>query len=312
VCINSTEVQTHMKNKQRSKARSAYSISLLLGLGLLVNSAFASAQSITIGGANFSEQTILANIYASALKNQGIDVKTRLNLGNRQIIAQALENGDVDVVPEYIGSLLSFYDDKTALTSQKEILSALQQKLPADLQLLEPSSAGSITAWAVTKKTAEKYNLRTLSDLAPVSGNFTLGGPPEVATAALGLPGLKAVYGINFKSIKSLDMGGPLSRLALNSGAIDVATVVSTQGILAKEPWVVLEDDKHQQPLQNITPLGRKALLTPAVTKVLNEVSARLTDDDLKQLNRLVDIDHKDPAKVAAQWVAEHTVKTAQ
>ncbi|WP_345710199.1 ABC transporter substrate-binding protein [Pseudomonas syringae group genomosp. 7] len=241
-----------------------------------------------------------------------MDVKTRLNLGNRQIIAQALENGDIDVVPEYLGSLLSFYDDKTALTTQKEILSALQQKLPADLQLLEPSSAGSITAWAVTKKTAEKYNLHTLSDLAPVSGDLTLGGPPEVATAALGLPGLKAVYGINFKSIKSLDMGGPLSRLALSSGAIDVATVVSTQGILAKEPWVVLEDNKHQQPLQNITPLGRKALLTPEVTKVLNQVSAKLTDEDLKQLNRLVDIDHKDPAKVAAQWVTEHTAKTAQ
>ena len=300
-----------MKNKQRFKARSAHSVSLLLGLGLLVGSTFASAQSITIGGANFSEQTILANIYASALKNEGIEVKTRLNLGNRQIIAKALENGDVDVVPEYIGSLLSFYDDKTALTSQKEIVSALQQKLPADLQLLEPSAAGSITAWAVTKKTAEKYNLHTLSDLAPVSADLTLGGPPEVVTSALGLPGLKAVYGINFKSVKSLDMGGPLSRLALNSGAIDVATVVSTQGILAKEPWVVLEDDKHQQPLQNITPLGRKALLTPEVTKVLNEVSAKLTDDDLKQLNRLVDIDHKDPAKVAAQWVAENTVKTA-
>ncbi|MFL7965009.1 MULTISPECIES: ABC transporter substrate-binding protein [unclassified Pseudomonas] len=300
-----------MKNKQRSKTRSAHSVSLLLGLGLLVGSAFASAQSITIGGANFSEQTILANIYASALKNEGIDVKTRLNLGNRQIIAKALENGDIDVVPEYIGSLLSFYDDKSALTSQKEIVSALQQKLPAGLQLLEPSAAGSITAWAVTRKTAEKYNLHTLSDLARVSGELTLGGPPEVTTAALGLPGLKAVYGINFKSVKSLDMGGPLSRLALNSGAIDVATVVSTQGILAKEPWVVLEDDKHQQPLQNITPLGRKALLTPAVTQVLNEVSAKLTDDDLKQLNRLVDIDHKDPAKVAAQWVAENTVKAA-
>ena len=300
-----------MKTTHRLKARSRYSISLLLGVGMLVGSTLASAQVITIGGANFSEQTILANIYASALKNEGIEVKTRLNLGNRQIIAQALENGDVDVVPEYIGSLLSFYDDKTALTSQKEIVSALQQKLPADLQLLESSSAGSITAWAVTKKTAEKYNLKTLSDLAPISADLTLGGPPEVATSALGLPGLKAVYGINFKSVKSLDMGGPLSRLALNSGAIDVATVVSTQGILAKEPWVVLEDDKHQQPLQNITPLGRKALLTPEVTKVLNEVSAKLTDADLKQLNRLVDIDHKDPAKVAAQWVAENTVKAA-
>jgi len=300
-----------MKKTQR-KIRLPLSASLLLGLGLLVGSTFASAQSITIGGANFSEQTILANIYASALKNQGIDVKTRLNLGNRQIIAKALENGDVDVVPEYIGSLLSFYDSKTALTSQEQIVSALKQKLPADLQLLEPSSVGSITAWAVTRTTAEKYNLHTLSDLAPVSGELTLGGPPEVATSALGLPGLKAVYGINFKSVKSLDMGGPLSRLALNSGAIDVATVVSTQGILAKEPWVVLEDDKHQQPLQNITPLGRKALLTPEVTQVLNDVSAKLTDADLKQLNRLVDIDHKDPAKVAAQWVAENTAKTTR
>jgi len=301
-----------MRKPQRLKTRLSRSASLLLGLGLLVGSTLASAQSITIGGANFSEQTILANIYASALKNQGIDVKTRLNLGNRQIIAKALENGDVDVVPEYIGSLLSFYDSKTALTSQEQIVSALKQKLPADLQLLEPSSVGSITAWAVTKTTAEKYNLRTLSDLAPVSGELTLGGPPEVATSALGLPGLKAVYGINFKSVKSLDMGGPLSRLALNSGAIDVATVVSTQGILAKEPWVVLEDDKHQQPLQNITPLGRKALLTPEVSKVLNEVSAKLTDADLKQLNRLVDIDHKDPAKVAAQWVAENSAKTTR
>jgi len=300
-----------MKKTQR-KTRLPLSASLLLGLGLLVGSTFASAQSITIGGANFSEQTILANIYASALKNQGIEVKTRLNLGNRQIIAKALENGDVDVVPEYIGSLLSFYDSKTALTSQEQIVSALKQKLPADLQLLEPSSVGSITAWAVTRTTAEKYNLHTLSDLAPVSGELTLGGPPEVATSALGLPGLKAVYGINFKSVKSLDMGGPLSRLALNSGAIDVATVVSTQGILAKEPWVVLEDDKHQQPLQNITPLGRKALLTPEVTQVLNDVSAKLTDADLKQLNRLVDIDHKDPAKVAAQWVAENTAKTTR
>lgn len=86
-----------MKNKQRSKARSAHSVSLLLGLGLLVGSAFASAQSITIGGANFSEQTILANIYASALKKEGIEVKTRLNLGNRQIIAKALEIGRAHV-----------------------------------------------------------------------------------------------------------------------------------------------------------------------------------------------------------------------
>jgi len=299
-----------MKKKRSSSSRSGYSVSLLLGLGMLTASTLASAQTITVGGANFSEQTILANIYAAALKNQGIEVKTRLNLGNRQIISTALQNGDVDVVPEYIGSLLSFYDDKSTLTTQSDIISSLEKKLPAGLHLLQPSAAGSITAWAVTQKTADKYKLLTLSDLASVSGELTLGGPPEVTTAALGLPGLKAVYGINFKRVKTLDMGGPLSRLALNSGAIDVATVVSTQGILAKEPWVVLEDDRHQQPPQNITPLVRKPVLTPEVEKALNAVSEKLTGDELVQLNRLVDIDHKDPAKVAEQWVAKNTLKS--
>lgn len=298
-----------MKNKRSAPG---YSTSLLVGLGMLTASTLASAQTITVGGANFSEQTILANIYAAALKNQGIEVKTRLNLGNRQIIANALQNGDVDVVPEYIGSLLSFYDDKSTLTTQSEIISSLETKLPSGLQLLQPSAAGSITAWAVTQKTAAKYKLSKLSDLAPVSGELTLGGPPEVTTAALGLPGLKTVYGINFKRVKTLDIGGPLSRLALNSGAIDVATVVSTQGILAKEPWVVLEDDRHQQPPQNITPLVRTPVLTPEVEKALNDVSAKLTGEELVQLNRLVDIDHKDPAKVAEQWVAKNTFKSAQ
>jgi len=300
-----------MKIKMLSGYLSASSTSILLGLSLLAASTIANAQSITVGGANFSEQSILANIYASALRAQGIEVATRLNLGNRQIIAKALEGGDIDVAPEYIGSLLSFHDRKTQLTDQKDIVSALHEKLPEGLKLLEPSSAGSTTAWAVTKKTADKYGLHTLSDLAAVSKDLTLGGPPEVTTSALGLPGLKAVYGIDFKLVKSLDMGGPLTRLALNSGAIDVATVVSSQGILAKESWVVLEDDRHQQPPQNIAPLIRKSSLDPVVVKALDDVSQKLTNDDLKELNRLVDIDHKDPAKVAEQWVAKNTVKVA-
>jgi osmoprotectant transport system substrate-binding protein len=286
-------------------------LSVLLVAGMSLAGGGASAASLTVGGANFSEQSVLANIYASALRKSGIDAKTRLNLGNRQIIATALKSGDVDVVPEYLGSLLSFYDSTNALSDEQSILSGLSTALPAELQLLKPSSAGSITAWAVTQQTAEKYHLATLSDLAPVSKDLVLGGPPEVATTALGAPGLKAVYGINFKSIKSLDVGGPLSRLALNSGAVDVITVVSTQGILAKEPWVVLQDDKHQQPLQNITPLIRKAAVTPQIAQVLDRVSSALTDDELKSLNREVEIDHQDPAKVAARWVEEHLPASA-
>src|SRR5476651_8526 len=118
--------------------RGAVSTSLLLGLSFLTASTIASAQSITVGGANFSEQSILANIYASALRAKGFEVATRLNLGNRQIIAKALGGGDIDVAPEYIGSLLSFHDRTTKLTNQDDIVIALQQKLPEGLELLEP------------------------------------------------------------------------------------------------------------------------------------------------------------------------------
>ena len=128
---------------------------------------------------------------------------------------------------------------KPEATSQQDVSAELAQVPPADFTLLNPAPATSITARAVRAETAEKYHLRTLSDLSP-SPRLVIGGPPELAVRALDLPGLKRVYGLEFKAVKSLDMGGPLTRLALNSGKIDVATVVSTQGNLAKEKWVVL------------------------------------------------------------------------
>lgn len=265
----------------------------------------AQAETVTIGGANFSEQTVLANIYASALRQEGIDVKTRLNLGNREIIIPALQTGELDVVPEYLGALLNYYQASSEATTQKQVSDELVTVLPNDLVLLEASPGGSITAWAVREETAKKYNLKTLSDLAKVAPELTVGGPPELAVRALGLPGLERVYGIKFKAVKSLDMGGPLSRLALNSGKIDVATVVSTQGDLLKEKWVVLEDDKHEQPAQNIVPLIHKGSLSPKAEQVLNNISAKITTQDIISLNKEVDVDRKDPAKVAEQWVKE-------
>ncbi|ROR98044.1 osmoprotectant transport system substrate-binding protein [Raoultella ornithinolytica] len=278
----------------------------LLAVGLLGLSFSSLAESVTIGGANFTESSILANIYASALKKNNIAVSTRLNLGNREIIIPALKSGEIDIVPEYLGALLNYYDGKTLATSQSDVSAELTKVLPADFTLLTPSPATSITAWAVRADTAKKYGLSKLSDLQPIAHQLTIGGPPELAVRALGLPGLKRVYGLEFKAVKSLDMGGPLTRLALNSGKIDVATVISTQGNLAKEDWVVLDDDKHEQPSQNVVPLVRKASLTPTVSKVLNDVSGKLNNATLIELNQQVDLQHKDPAAVAEAWVNDH------
>ncbi|SUQ57418.1 Choline-binding protein precursor [Raoultella terrigena] len=278
----------------------------LLAVGLLGLSFSSLAESVTIGGANFTESSILANIYASALKKNNIEVSTRLNLGNREIIIPALKSGEIDIVPEYLGALLNYYDGKTLATSQSDVSAELAKVLPANFTLLTPSPATSITAWAVRADTAKKYGLSKLSDLQPIAHQLTIGGPPELAVRALGLPGLKRVYGLEFKAVKSLDMGGPLTRLALNSGKIDVATVISTQGNLAKEDWVVLDDDKHEQPSQNVVPLVRKASLTPTVSKVLNDVSGKLNNATLIELNQQVDLQHKDPAAVAEAWVNDH------
>ncbi|VTM10762.1 ABC transporter substrate-binding protein [Raoultella terrigena] len=278
----------------------------LLAVGLLGLSFSSLAESVTIGGANFTESSILANIYASALKKNNIEVSTRLNLGNREIIIPALKSGEIDIVPEYLGALLNYYDGKTLATSQSDVSAELAKVLPADFTLLTPSPATSITAWAVRADTAKKYGLSKLSDLQPIAHQLTIGGPPELAVRALGLPGLKRVYGLEFKAVKSLDMGGPLTRLALNSGKIDVATVISTQGNLAKEDWVVLDDDKHEQPSQNVVPLVRKASLTPTVSKVLNDISGKLNNATLIELNQQVDLQHKDPAAVAEAWVNDH------
>lgn len=141
----------------------------LLAAGMASAAFAAHAETVTIGGANYSEQTILANIYASALKQQGIEVKTRLNLGNREIIIPALKSGELDVVPEYLGALLNYYHGGSKATTEQEVSDELKQTLPADLQLLNASPASSITAWAVRAETAKKYNLKTLSDLAKVS-----------------------------------------------------------------------------------------------------------------------------------------------
>ena len=152
----------------------------LLAAGLFSLSVYTYAASVTVGGANFTESSILANIYASALKKNHIEANTRLNLGNREIIMPALQSGEIDIVPEYLGALLNFYNGKTEATSQQDVSAELAQVLPADFTLLNPAPATSITAWAVRAETAEKYHLRTLSDLKPVAPQLVIGGPPEL------------------------------------------------------------------------------------------------------------------------------------
>ncbi len=262
---------------------------------------------VVVGSANFPEQLILANMYADVIESTGATVERRLNLGSREVIFPALESGEIDVLPEYTGALNAFITggEEAEDTSTDALLASLEENLPEGVVHLEASEAQDRDAHAVTQETAEEFGLKTLSDLAEVSDQLVAGGPPEEETRFVGLPGLKEVYGIEFKEFRALDAGGPLTTEALNSGQIDVGRVFTTQGVIEEEGWVVLEDDKGLVPSENVVPVVREEVLTPEIEAALNELSATLTTDDLIDLNKRVEIDKEDPDAVARDYLEE-------
>ncbi|MDP8970291.1 MAG: ABC transporter substrate-binding protein [Actinomycetota bacterium] len=265
---------------------------------------------VRVGSTDFTEQLILANMYADVLEASGFTVERRLNLGSREIVFTALTNGEIDLLPEYVGALLAFVSpEEVVSTDTGELVARLRAQLArkrTGLVALEPSPAQDRDALVVTRETAERYDLQTVSDLAPVAGELVVGGPPEMEQRRVGLPGLRDVYGIQFKDFRPLDAGGPLTWAALEKGDIQVARMFTTQGIIAEKGWVVLEEDKPLVPAENIIPVIRAEVLTHQVAEILNDLSVAITTDDLTELNKLVDVDKEDPELVAHQWLSEH------
>ena len=259
---------------------------------------------IVIGSANFPESALLANIYASALTNKGVDASTNLNIGSREVYLKALQDGSIDLVPEYTGVLLQYFDPTATATAPEDVYTALQAATPAGLEVLAKSEAEDKDAVVVTKETADANNLKTIADLAPVASGFILGGPPEWATRPTGVPGLQSVYGLTFKEFKPLDAGGPLTLNALTGDQIQAGNLFTTDPAILANDLVALEDPKSLFAAQNILPLINSDKATPEVTSTLDAVSAKLTTDTLIELLTKVTVDKQDSAQVAEEWVA--------
>ncbi len=264
---------------------------------------------ISVGGFNFSESTILANIYGKALKDQGYTVSYKLKLGNREIVAPALEKGEIDLYAGYAATDLEYYNNKAGEASGdvQATVAKLRQRLESKgLKALEPSSAIDQDVFAVTKATQTKYNLKKLSDLVPVANQLTLGGPAECPTRPYCAPGLKSKYGIEFKAFKALDAGGPITRDALERGDIQVGLLFSSDGAIKVKGFVVLDDDKHLEAADNVVPIIRASAAKDDVVSLLNRISAKLTTESLIDLNKRVDVDKEDPDAVAEKWLKDN------
>jgi osmoprotectant transport system substrate-binding protein len=265
---------------------------------------------ITIGSTNFGEQVIIANLYADALKQAGVKTQLRVNLGTRKSVEPALAAGALDLYPDYAGSLLIFLAPKdtikaTQLKTDVPALNAALRKKGAEV--LTPAPAVDQNVFAVTKQTASKYHLRNLSGLKRVAKKLTLGAPPECSSYYYCLPGLEHVYGIHFGNVVTTDESGPTTVAYLRNGRVQVAELFSSDGAIAQYGFVQLADDKHLQPADHVVPVIRKSVATPAVTKALDSVSAKLTTQQLQKLNLEVSTTHVDPSVAAQKWFkAEH------
>lgn len=257
---------------------------------------------VTIGTANFTENVILGYLYQGALEAKGVSATVKPNLGSREVIVPALEHGDLDVIPEYQGSLLLYLDQKAKQSSAADVQQALKAKLPKGLQVLPYAAAQDADVFVVTKQTAQRDHLSSLADLAKHNGQYVFGGPAEDETRWVGVVGLKKVYGVSFKDFKALDAGGPLTKAALAKDQVQVANLFSTDQDIQKNGWVVLSDPKHLVPAQHIVPLV-SSRVTDKVGPALAALNDKLTTSQLSALDAKVDVDKQDPDTVAQEWL---------
>ncbi|MDQ4006846.1 MAG: ABC transporter substrate-binding protein [Actinomycetota bacterium] len=279
----------------------------LTGCGL-VGASESQLDSVVVGSANFTESALLGEIYAQALEAEGVEVERQFNIGAREAYMKSIEgdNPSINVLPEYLGYLLEYYGGPATGAGVDAVRQKLVQTLPPELKLLQVSPATDEDAFVVTQETAQKYDLQSIGDLAPVADQLVVGGGPEFKTRHSGVAGMEEEYGVHFKSFKTLDPGGPLSEKALLSGDIQVSNFFTTQSVIEEEDLVVLEDPKNIIPPGNIVPVVRDDIPDgEQVARTLNSVQERLTTEGLTQMVKRVDVDKEPIEAVAEQFLTQ-------
>jgi osmoprotectant transport system substrate-binding protein len=261
-----------------------------------------SAGSLTVGSADFTESALLADIYADALQAKGVTVTKKLDIGERSVYWKAMQDGSIDFIPEYNGSILAYLDPSSKAKSTADVTSALPAAIGSKLTALTAAPAQDSDTISVTKATATKDHLSSIGDLAPVAGKMTFGAPAAFQTRPDGIPALKSVYGVTSGTFTALSASGTVTVTALKNGTIDAGDIFSTDPSFAADNFVALADPKNMFAAQNVTPIVATAKLTPTIKDTVNAVSAKLTTSILAQLDAKVGTGDPDP--VAKQWLS--------
>ena len=258
------------------------------------------SSTIVVGSQAYYSNEIIAEIYAQALEDAGFTVERQFGIGQRAAYLPALEDGSVDLFPEYTGNLLQFYDPDTTSTSADDVYAALQDALPDGLTVLEQSPATDQDSYNVTKEFAEENGLTSLDDLASVDVALVLGGPPELEERPYGPKGLKELYGVDVE----FQATGDTTVEDLLAGTVNIANVYSADPRIQTDDLVTLDDPKALFLASNVVPLVN-ADIADEIADAITAVSAKLTPEGLVALNVRSTVDEESTPAIAKAWRVE-------
>jgi len=283
---------------------------LPLVMVMLLAAVAAEAAGFKIGSKNFTEQVVLGEIYAQGLEAGGVPVERKLNMGGTLIAHQALVSGEIDMYPEYTGTALANVLKAETMTDPDAVYQKVKTHYDKELKLrwLKPTRINNTYVLVVLPETAQKHNLKTLSDLAKVSKQLSLGAGPEFRTRKDGIPGLKAKYGMEWKEDRQFAIG--LRYQALANKQVDVIDGYATDGQISAQKLVKLEDDKRLWPPYFVAPVTRPQALKdhPKAEDILDRLSALLDEASMSEMNWRVDGNKEEPKDVARDFLKKKGV----
>lgn len=281
---------------------------MVLALSLLAGCGGGKAQKIIIGSKDFTEQYIVAEMYALLLEDAGLTVERKFGLAGTPVAQAAITAGEIDLYPEYTGTGLLVVLKLPVSSDRQAVYEAVAKgyKEQFNLVWLDPAPMNNTQALAVTQEVAQQYGIRTMSDLAKHASELVMIGPPEFDQREDGLPGIMKVYG-DFQLKAYLPVEKGLRYKGLVEGNAQVVVAFGTDGEISAYNLIVLEDDKNMFPPYQVAPVIRQEALdaTPEIRDILNALTAKLNDATVRRLNNEVSGNKREPADVAREFLVQ-------
>lgn len=264
----------------------------------------ASSDTLVVGSQDYYSNEIIAEIYAQALEAEDYSVEREFRIGQREVYLPEIEEGSIDLFPEYSGPLLQYWVPDTEARLSDEVYAELQESTPDGLRPLEQSDATDQDSYVVTREFAERWDLETVDDLAQVTDPLTLGANSEAESRPNGPRGLSETYGIEVEFTPIEDGGGPLTIKALDDGDIELAIIYTADPSIAENDLVSLEDTRGLFLASHVVPLASDKV-DEAAASVIDPVSAAMTADELVSLNARSVSEELPAETIASEWLAE-------